>query len=100
MQSKCETVITQGEWIAITYGRLQGYIGYVLKFDLIDERYKVMVTSDPQGKVARGKVWVEPDDLTLLEVSKDEDDILSLIDLALDSGDKDWFIKLSGMRGL
>lgn len=98
MQSECEKVIPSGEWVTITYGRLQGYSGFVLKFDLIDERYKVMVTTDPQGKVVRGKVWVESDDLTLLDIPKDEDYVLSLIDLALDTGDKEWFMELTSIK--
>jgi hypothetical protein len=95
--SECEKVIARGEWVKIVFGRFEGFIGYVLRYDLIDEKYKVMVTKNPQGETARGKVLVDSDDLTLLEIPKDEDDILELIDLALDSGDKDWFMKLSGM---
>jgi uncharacterized protein YpiB (UPF0302 family) len=84
-----------GEWVQIIDHRLKHCTGFILKYDALDENYRMMVTRDSNGKPLREKITIEEDQLLPTRIFKDEDDLFALIDLALDLNDKEWFMELT-----
>jgi hypothetical protein len=90
--------IKKGAWVKIVnHLFLTGFTGYVFRIDPIDDNYKIMLTSDPKGRPTKGNVWIDFEQLLLYgnQNEHDEDAILSMIDLALDMNDKEWFLELN-----
>lgn len=90
-----EKRIAPGEWIQVTHGRIRGYTGYVLKYDIVDDVYKVHITKNRHGERVSGIAKIDSDCLVECWSFKDEDDLLAMIDMALDTNDKEWFEELS-----
>lgn len=88
--------ISVGSWIRIVEHRLlRGYVGFVLKQDKDDERFRVLITRDSKGDKTHGALWVHEDQVVPYRTSRDEDDLLLLIDMALDMKDENWFKELT-----
>jgi hypothetical protein len=88
-----------GEWVkVIDHDYLNRYVGFVTEYDLVDESYRLRLTRNSKGKsLEKGYAWVEKESIIFLPVQKDEDDLLALIDLALDTDDKEWFIEITNL---
>jgi hypothetical protein len=86
-----------GEWVkVIDHDYLDGYVGFITDFDLLDEEYRIRVTRTRKGEpINRSHKWVEVASVVLLPIEKYEDDLLALIDLALDTNDTEWFFELT-----
>ncbi|MEH7249202.1 IDEAL domain-containing protein [Neobacillus niacini] len=84
-----------GDWVIIGGGFSKGWTGYILKYDFEDDRYKVRLTSTDRGKTIDIGKWFDPEDLMLGKKLITEQEIRTLIDLALDTNDKEWFKELS-----
>lgn len=88
-------LIGVGEWVIIAGGRFHRWVGYITKYDFEDDRYYVRLTIDSAGVVVNTGIWFDTDRLLTFEASLEKDDLLALIDLALDMNDKEWFLELS-----
>jgi hypothetical protein len=90
------STIKKGDWIKIVNHRfLEGCTGFVSKYSDLDDEYKIIVTKNAKGKQIKGSVWLDEDNLLLFGEHQEEEDILSMIDLALDLNDKEWFEELT-----
>lgn len=85
----------EGEWVQIVNCRLSGYSGYILRYDPEDDSYKLMITKDPKGKPIVKSHWINADYVAPWKAIRAENDLNALIDLALDIGDKEWFLELT-----
>jgi hypothetical protein len=85
-----------GEWVkVIGHDYLEGYVGYITDFDPVDG-YRVRITKNSKGKSFKKRdKWIDADQIIPLSVEKEEDDLLALIDVALDTNDKEWFLELT-----
>jgi uncharacterized protein YpiB (UPF0302 family) len=95
-----EETFKPGEWVQIIDHRMRGCTGYILKYDALDDEYRMMITRDSKGKILQGKFYIKADQLVPIKESKDEDDLLALIDLALDLNEKEWFMELTEQLSL
>jgi len=85
-----------GEWVKIVgHSMLNGFVGFVLKHDKQDGRYRLLITRDSRGHKTRGALWVDESQLVLYGTCHEEEDLLFLIDLALDMKDEEWFKELT-----
>jgi hypothetical protein len=85
-----------GEWVkVIDPNYLIGYVGFVTDYDPIDEEYRIRFTRNSKGKPIKGHKWVNVDSVMTLTIGKEEDDLLALIDLALETNDREWFSELT-----
>ena len=86
-----------GDWVLFAYNnRFSGYVGFINKFDSNDNEYRVFITRDPDGKPVKGGIWADSSNLIYYNnASLDEDDLWSLIDVAIDLKDRDWFLELT-----
>ncbi|USK54388.1 IDEAL domain-containing protein [Cytobacillus solani] len=92
-----EKRIAPGEWIRVTHCRIRGYTGYVLKYDIVDDVYKVHITKNRHGERVSVITKIDSDCLVEYWTFTKEDDLLAMIDLALDTNDKEWFEELSAL---
>jgi hypothetical protein len=85
-----------GEWVkVIGHDYLEGYVGYITDFDIVDG-YRVRITKNSKGNsFKKGGKWLDEEQIIPLPVKKEEDDLLALIDLALETNDKEWFLELT-----
>lgn len=84
----------EGEWVQIVNCRLSGFSGYIVRYDLEDHTYKLMLTKDPKGRPIVKSQWINAD-YVMKNRFRDEDELLALIDLALAMNDKEWFLELT-----
>ncbi|MBG9653714.1 IDEAL domain-containing protein [Cytobacillus firmus] len=84
----------KGEWIKVINTRLIGYTGYIIN-RLLEDGYKVKLTKDPQGNSIEAIIWIGAEDIVSCEEKVEEDDLLALIDFALATNDKQWFLELT-----
>lgn len=85
-----------GDWVKIVgHSMLTGCVGFVLKRDKYEDHYRVLVTRDSNGNKTRGAIWVDESQLVLYGTCHEEDDLLFLIDVALDMKDEEWFKELT-----
>lgn len=92
METKKE--FAKGEWIKVINTRLIGYTGYIIN-RLLEDGYKVKLTKDPKGNSIEAIIWIGAEDLVSCEDKVEEDDLLALIDFALATNDKQWFLELT-----
>jgi hypothetical protein len=85
-----------GVWVkVINHDYLEGYVGYITDFDPVDG-YRVRITKDCKGKSFKKRdKWMDEEQIIPLPIKKEEDDLLALIDLALETNDKEWFLELT-----
>lgn len=85
-----------GDWVKIVgHSMFTGFVGFVLKHDKKEESYRVLITRDSRGHKTRGALWLDEDQLVPCLTKRDEDDLLCLIDMALDMKDESWFKELT-----
>lgn len=88
-----------GEWVQIVGSHpLSGHVGFIWEYDYWNSRYQVIFTKNPIGKRSGGKMWIDENKLMSIEDIRRDDDILTLIDFALDDNDKSYFLELMSMR--
>ncbi|WP_026582143.1 IDEAL domain-containing protein [Bacillus sp. J33] len=92
-----EKAFAEGEWVEIVNTRLKGCTGYIIRRHLIEDDFKVQITKDSKGNkvVPNVNVWISSKHLAVYQDVKNEDDLLSLINLALATNDKKWFLELT-----
>ncbi|EWG12726.1 IDEAL domain-containing protein [Cytobacillus firmus] len=93
METDAKT-FSKGEWIKVVNTRLKGYTGYIVN-RLLEDGYKVKITRDPDGKSIEATIWIGVEDIASFDEGVEEDDLLTLIDLALATNDKQWFLELT-----
>ncbi|MFE4523975.1 IDEAL domain-containing protein [Cytobacillus firmus] len=91
---------SKGDWVEVTDTRLRGCTGYILNrlWDVEGDRekgYKVKLTADQRGNHIEADIWIGGEDLAPCVNMIDEGDLLTLIDLALETNDKQWFLDLT-----
>ncbi|RBP86067.1 IDEAL domain-containing protein [Cytobacillus firmus] len=86
---------SKGDWVEVVNTNLRGCTGYILNLLLDEEGYKVKITADQRGKHIEGVIWIAKEDLVPCVNLVDEHDLLTLIDLALVTNDKQWFLELT-----
>jgi hypothetical protein len=84
-----------GEWVSVDSGLIKGFTGYIVKYDFEDDRYFVNFTSTGNGNALNTGRWIDVERLVPAKKDKEEDDLFALIDMALDTDDKEWFKELS-----
>jgi hypothetical protein len=91
-----EEKLKKGEWVkVIDHDYLEGYVGFITDFDLVDG-YRIRITKNRKGEaLKKGHKWIDKESIIPLSVQKDEDDLLALIDVALDTNDREWFQELT-----
>jgi hypothetical protein len=91
-----EEKLKNGQWVkVIDHDYLEGYVGFITDFDLVDG-YRIRITKNRKGEaLKKGQKWIDEGSIIPLSVQKDEDDLLALIDVALDTNDKGWFQELT-----
>ncbi|MFE4523447.1 IDEAL domain-containing protein [Cytobacillus firmus] len=89
-----EDRLAEGEWVQIVNCRSSGFSGYILRYDSEDHTYKLMLTKDPNGRPIVKSKWINAD-FVMKDIHRDEDELLALIDHALDMNDKKWFLELT-----
>ncbi|RBP86179.1 IDEAL domain-containing protein [Cytobacillus firmus] len=84
-----------GDWVEVIQTRLKGFTGYIL-YRLIDEEgYIVKLTKDPKGCHVEIVIWIGREVLAPFVRLVEEEDLHALIDLALSTNDKQWFLELT-----
>jgi hypothetical protein len=86
----------EGEWVRIVNCRLGGCSGYIVRYDAEDDTYKIKITKNAQGRAFVKNQWINAD-FVMKDRHRDEDELLALIDHALDMGDKEWFLELTAL---
>jgi hypothetical protein len=97
MKTEIEPKVKAGDWVCIINHRSKnGFLGFISKIDRESEGYQIIITKDRKGrKTPNLLIWVDLEQLVPILEYKDEDDLLALIDLALDLNDKEWFMELT-----
>lgn len=85
-----------GSWIIIVgHPFLTGCTGYITEEDKDVEEFRIRITKNKKGNhVRKYYLWINYDRV-VPDRFKDEDDLLALIDLAIDLNDKEWFLQLT-----
>ncbi len=103
MATNNQAIIQIGDWVKGETQEGELIIGYVESFTLIEEVVNIkIVTSDNQAAIGKSvqiltkQVKVLPDSKV-----KNKEQVRFLIDLALSTGDEDWFLELSAkLKGM
>ncbi|CAK8584883.1 MULTISPECIES: IDEAL domain-containing protein [Priestia] len=97
MLSNSSSVLKTGDWIKGKSRKGELIIGYIESLNISQGVFKVnVITSDNQETVGK-TIPILSNQVKSLPVSNviNKEQILFLIDLALSTGDEDWFIELS-----
>lgn len=90
-----EETLKPGDWVEIVDHHLAGYSGFILRYSIAENTYKVKITKDSKGKQLLKALWFDVDQVVTVHHSTDEEDIMSLVELALQTNDKEWFMELT-----
>lgn len=83
-----------GDWVTVDGGFVQGFTGYIIKCDFVDDRCFVNLTSTENGDAINSGRWIDLD--RLVPAKKfEEEDLFTLIDMALAMKDAEWFNELT-----
>lgn len=95
--SNNNAILYIGDWIKAKSRVGELIIGYVESLDLSEEMTKVTVTSSDHEELVGKTIPILNNKVIRLPNSnvKNKEQILYLIDLALATGDEDWFLELS-----
>lgn len=95
--SNNNAILYIGDWIKAKSRDGELIIGYVESLDLSEEMTKVTVTSSDHEELVGKTIPILNNKVIRLPNSnvKNKEQILYLIDLALATGDEDWFLELS-----
>lgn len=91
-----QTRLKVGEWVKIVgHKRLHGAIGFITSTYYTLQQYDVTLCRDPRGKfIYEEGFYFDADELILAPLELKEADIRELINVALDTEDKEWFEEL------
>ncbi|PLR93217.1 IDEAL domain-containing protein [Bacillus sp. T33-2] len=95
MQSE---VLKEYDWVKVVESRYhKGCIGLIKKIDPDDGTCLVKITKTPEGRCVTGHTgaWLGIGAVLPYPIDLHEHDISSLIDLALATNDKVWFMELT-----
>lgn len=84
--------LNEGDWVTLSVPGLNGFIGFVKKFDSSDNTYRIQLTRNSKGKPSSGSLWVEAEYITPATVELNEKFIDGLIDAALATEQKWLFL--------
>jgi len=95
--SNKNSILKIGDWIKAQSRDGELIIGYVDSFDLLEEMTKVTVTTSDHQELVGKTIPIMNNKVKILPNSnvRNKEQILNLIDLALASGDEEWFLELS-----
>ncbi|MFJ5622005.1 hypothetical protein ACIQD3_04555 [Peribacillus loiseleuriae] len=93
MEAK-DRILNEGDWINLK-GNI-GFSGYIEEDSLVRGQYYVRFTRTPIETEINSKMWVDFNRVALYEISLEEDDLYSMMDFTLDTGDRQWFDELQG----
>ncbi|WP_339148378.1 IDEAL domain-containing protein [Sutcliffiella sp. BMC8] len=91
----------KGDWVSISHISRDinpfalGSIGFVTVVHAEDESAKVLFLKHGSGKEIMRLECMNFENLSILPVSLEGEDLQALIDIALDSNDKEWFQELT-----
>jgi len=92
-------VFNKGDWVMVM-GRFK-WIGYITSISTALEEYEVRVIRKSNGEDYTHKnvnISVDFEDTKLMDdIELSEGDLYQLIDMALDTNDKEWFNELQSM---
>lgn len=91
-----------GEWVQMVDkdNFLNGRKGYIEEHDFWNSRYRVKFTSNANGECSQGRGWIPEKYLISVNDERHEDDLSTLIDLALKTKDEEWFQELTSKMPL
>lgn len=90
-----ETVFKKGEWVIVN-GRYK-WIGFITSISHTFKEYEVFVVRRIDGGEINKRVLVDFEDTEKLESRPSEDELYRMIDIALDTKDREWFLELQSM---
>ncbi|KLV25707.1 hypothetical protein ABW02_15165 [Niallia circulans] len=88
----------KGEWVLVN-GRFK-WVGYITSVSHTTEECEVRVIKRVNGKDFTAEqvlIDVDFEDMKLMDNRLEEDHLYQLIDLALDTNDKEWFNEIQSM---
>lgn len=83
------------DWVEVTKGGNKGIIGTIIQINKTSKQIVLEAVKHRNGHKVNGKATFTWAHIKPYELPPSEDHLLDLIDLAIDTGDKDWFIELS-----
>lgn len=94
-----ETPLAEGVWVRVVLDShfLNGIIGFIAAVDDEDKEYIVRFTKDRFGKTIKTRVsrLCDYDVVVPVPLELEPDDLSSMIDLAIDTNDEEWFLELT-----
>ena len=93
-----EAVFKKGEWV-ILKGRYK-WIGFITAISYSLEEYEVHIVRKEQGtdvSFVNLSIWADFEDTELMNSRLSENNLHQLIDMALDTKDREWFLELQSM---
>ena len=90
-----EAVIKKGEWVKVT--GLYNWIGFITSISYVCKEYEVFVVRRINGDEIKKRVLVDFGDTEILDSRPCKDDLYQMIDMALDTKDREWFLELQSM---
>jgi hypothetical protein len=90
-----DEVFKVGEWVTVDSGFIKGFTGFIIKYDFAGDRYFVNLTKTANGNPIDAGRWIDEERLIPPKKFKEEEDLLALIDMALDTNDREWFAELT-----
>lgn len=83
------------DWVIVTKGAYKGVIGSVDMLNMNNQKIFVAAIRHVDGHKVSGISTFDYDQVKPYELPMDEDHLLDLIDLAIDTNDEDWFMELT-----
>jgi uncharacterized protein YpiB (UPF0302 family) len=87
-----EAVLQEGDWVIILYR--PRVVGYITGVSQLREQYRIKVVRTFLGKKIEAEYWFDFNEVIPYKNTLEEDDLLQMIDLALDIKDEQWFKEL------
>jgi hypothetical protein len=87
-----------GKWIQVVdHLFITGFVGFITGCDEAKNKFQVILTKDDQGRpfFDTNDFLIAASQLELLEESLDENCLLTMIDMALETKDEQWFKELT-----
>lgn len=83
-----------GDWVQIVNDGVLCSTGFITKCHYLDKEFRVRFTITADGKKSKWEAWCRESQLEKLEATLSEENILALIDHALERKEKQWFLEL------
>ena len=96
--AKKEAVFKKGEWVIVN-GRYK-WIGFITAISYALKEYEVHIVRKERGadvSFVNLTIWLDFEDAELMDSQLSEGDLHLLIDMALDTKDREWFLQLQSM---